>query len=291
MEQDTIPTRKVAGNYARSNLLTPFNEIDIYIEDTKKGFSKLYINLFERYFSGTYKITDVHPLGPRKTVIKTCRSKSKLKITRPKLFVVDGDLFLLKGEDVPLPKGVYRLPRYSIENILIDESAIIDYINEEHQTKLKEQIITELSFGNWVSTNKPLLVDLFIHYAISQKLKVKGVKTISYKVNDLTSTDDSIVNEDLVKDRIAIFKEKIIEQNSSTIYNELLAKYKSKISSNDCPLLAHIAGKDYLLPLLKNKIKKVTSKDVPNINFNQRLALKCSTELLTGCEKNILPPN
>ncbi|MBF4228181.1 hypothetical protein EAY83_25020, partial [Vibrio anguillarum] len=78
--------------------------------------------------------------------------------------VVDGDLYMLKGEN-ELPRGVFRLPYYCIENLLLDVNAIINYIDEEHTSLREEDIVSEFSYDEWKSVCEYPLVELFIRYA------------------------------------------------------------------------------------------------------------------------------
>ncbi|MDW6016758.1 DUF4435 domain-containing protein [Vibrio plantisponsor] len=285
-----IPTRNEKAKFARSILTIDFNEIDIYIEDTKKGYQKLYIQLLSRLFKDQYKISDVHPIGPRALVIKKCNEK-KDKLTRPSLFIVDGDLFLLKGEEKPLPKEVFRLPRYSIENIILDEDSIIDYLDDEVEVELYEDIKEKIKFKDWINNNKTPLIELFLHYSILQKHKIYSVQTIKHKVSKLTINDSENVDSNLIESKILECKNAILKKISNEQYLNELVSIKKNITTSDCVFLTHISGKDYIFPLMKRLFKKVLTKDIATTNFVLRLAKKCPVDLISDCKNHIIVPS
>ncbi|WP_305419828.1 DUF4435 domain-containing protein [Photobacterium leiognathi] len=135
-----LPERRSSSKFAKSAFFEDYNEIDIYIEDTAEGYTKLFKHLFKRVFQNEYNIENVFPIGSRSNVIKKCEEQLLIKVERPSLFIVDGDLYQLKGEPKPIPKGTFVLPRYCIENILIDGNAIVDFIDEENIDKDKDEL-------------------------------------------------------------------------------------------------------------------------------------------------------
>ncbi|HHY0421083.1 TPA: DUF4435 domain-containing protein [Vibrio parahaemolyticus] len=285
-----IPRRGEKAKFARATLTIDFNEIDVYIEDTKRGYQKLYIQLLSRIFQDEYCISDVHPLGPRKRVIQNCIDKRD-KLTRPSLYIVDGDLFLLKGEENELPQGVFRLPRYSIENILLDEDAILDYLDDENEVDLIEDIEKKLKFQNWVETNKEPLIRLFVHYSILQKNSIYGVKTIKHKVSTLTKDDSEFVDPELVELKIKECKDEIIKKIGEDLYNEQVLDVTRKVTTSDCELLTHVSGKDYIFPLIRRLFKNVLVKEFSTTNFVLRLAKRCDVEIISDCKESIIIPN
>ncbi|MCA3913082.1 DUF4435 domain-containing protein [Vibrio vulnificus] len=285
-----IPRRGTSAKFAQHILKVDYNELDVYIEDTKSGYQKIYINILSRLFSEEYKIEDVNPVGPREDVIKLCRDKQK-KITRPSLFFIDGDLFLLKGEESPLPKGVFRLPRYSIENILFDEKSILEYLDEEHETKLHDEIKSEINFQEWIDKNKEPLINLFINYALVQKHKIFSIKTIKHKVSSFTEEESEYVNYDLIKIKIEECKKLIVKKIGEENYNKEFDMARKNITKVDCELLCHVSGKDYILPLMRRLFKRVLSKDIATTNFALRLARKCPTDIISECKKHIIHPS
>ena len=90
-----IPERSIRAKVAKSVFYKEVNDIDIYIEDTTKGYKKLYKNLFSRVFQNKYRVSEVFPIGSRGKVIAQHKIKNSI---RPYLFIIDGDLFLTTGD-------------------------------------------------------------------------------------------------------------------------------------------------------------------------------------------------
>ncbi len=285
----SIPVRSEKAKFAKAVLTIDFNELDIYIEDTKQGYKKLYVHLLSRLLKDSYKINDVHPIGPRSLVIKKCREKQG-KLTRPSLFIVDGDLFLLKGEEKPLPNGVFRLPRYSIENILFDENCILDYLDDENEIDLYHDIKNKLKFQDWIKANKDPLLELFVHYSILQKNKIFSVKTIKEKVSTFIKDDTEYIDKALVNIKILECKNAIIENLGHDKYIREIQLVKERITKSDCTFLTHISGKDYIFPLMKRLFKTVLTKEIATTNFFLRLAKKCPVDIISDCKNHIITP-
>ncbi|MCX8892242.1 DUF4435 domain-containing protein [Vibrio parahaemolyticus] len=285
----SIPTRGEKAKFARAILTIDFNEIDIYIEDTKQGYKKLYVHLLSRLLDGSYAISDVHPIGPRSLVIQKCIDKTG-KLNRPSLFIVDGDLFLLRGEEKALPAGVFRLPRYSIENILLDENSILDYLDDENEVDLYDEIKDKLKFKEWINKNRGPLVELFIHYSILQKNKIFTVKTISHKVSKLTIDDSEFVDQGLINNKILECKNAIVLKLGNDKYEEEIKDITQKITDSDCAFLTHIAGKDYIFPLMRKLFKTVLAKEIAPTNFFLRLAKRCPVDIISDCKNHIITP-
>lgn len=60
---EMIPARSTKAKKAKSVFFRKYNDIDIYIEDTEKGATKLYTILFQRAFKNKYDVNRIYPLG------------------------------------------------------------------------------------------------------------------------------------------------------------------------------------------------------------------------------------
>lgn len=282
--------RKDAAKFSKSKLLDKYNDIDIYIEDTAKNYDKLYVNIFKRIFNDQYKIDNVYPIGSRGNVIKKCNEK-KDNIKKPTLFVVDGDLYMLKGEN-ELPRGVFRLPYYCIENLLLDVNAIINYIDEEHTSLREEDIVSEFSYDEWKSVCEYPLVELFIRYAMIQKLNIPSVPNVSIPIKDfLDDNDNSTIDPEKVKNKISDLDGVIVNSKGQEIFTETYQEILERMESSLCKLTTHVSGKDYLYPMIHSKVSTILSKGVSHMNFKQRLALNCDISQVIDCRNSVITPS
>ncbi len=109
---------------AIARLFSRYNDVDIYVED--KSYVGVYERLFQRALRGRVNITKVIPLGPKSVVLDEA-SKDLSPNGKPRLYIVDGDLDLIAfGRQKSYPH-LYRLNVYSLENVLMEQSALIQY--------------------------------------------------------------------------------------------------------------------------------------------------------------------
>src|SRR5579883_2328839 len=140
--------RLVSSKSARAILLEDYNDLDVYVEDTSDGYRKIYKELLNKVFDGQLTIQHILPIGDRNQVIQECY-KNQIPNGRKKIFIVDGDLYLLNNTNIINLNGLYVLPRYCIENYLLDETAIVEVYYEEDPSLEKNQIEVGLDFKNW----------------------------------------------------------------------------------------------------------------------------------------------
>ncbi|ELA8731559.1 DUF4435 domain-containing protein [Morganella morganii] len=276
--------RSVRANKAKSIFFEDYNDIDVYTEDTAAGYKKLYSKLLSRYFDGGYKIENIFPLGGRDAVLEAC-SKDKNKRSRPRVYIIDGDLHLLRN-DIPNLPGLFTLKEYCIENTLICECATIDFLVDEEPTKEHDDIKLELNFQKWLKYNETLLIKLFINYAISMEMTPE-LPTVSLKINDYLNDDTGYVDAIKVESRIASRRSEIISRVGQHSYNERLSEIEHLIEGKE-DKHAFISGKDYLLPLLQMRMRKVIKYSASAISLRHRLSKTCRLEIFSGLKDKIL---
>jgi hypothetical protein len=274
-----IPERSLKAKTAKSVFFEEINDIDIFIEDTAFGYEKLFQLLFSRVFDGKYQVNKVFPLGGRKAV--TDQHKLHEKLGRPSLFIVDGDLFLLTGDEVNNEEGLYKVPFYCIENILCDSDALHDLMNEEEPENLKPQIIQNFNYLEWKALNEDKLFDLFVEYGITFLLNPME-QTVAFSVSNLVSSNTGDINEAKLTARIDSLRELAKSMTSEESYNETKNRILTQFQISNIPKLDVVSGKDYLFPLLKTRAKSIVKTKIPDINLKIRLAMKCDITSLMG---------
>lgn len=125
-----ILERSPAALYARSVFFEHSNDVDVYVEDTDEGAVKLYTILIQRALGNALHIDQVYPLGGFQRVLERCQSDQGLW-GRLRIYLVDGDLRLIHRNGLVVLRRLVYLPRYSIENFLIDEEAAIELLYQE----------------------------------------------------------------------------------------------------------------------------------------------------------------
>ena len=286
--------RSTSSKSARSVLLENFNEIDVYVEDTSVETKKLYTIILNKATKSKYKIESVLPLGNSKSVIDEWKKHKFIKDGRRKIFIIDGDFYLI-NEDISEAindksisdlDGLYVLPKYCIENFLIDESALISIVHDDDPIKDQDEIQENLNFNEWVVKNEEQLFNLFVLYSIIIKHKV-GIPSVQYSVNKLCDSPKGIVCSSKVQQHIDNLKAEIASKTELDVEEEILQR-KRKLHLAKNKLLKFVSGKDYLFPLLKTRIKNSHKINPDNSSFKIRLAKKCSFNEIENIFDNIL---
>lgn len=275
-----IPERSHIAKAAKSVFYAENNDIDIYIEDTGFGYEKIFFEILSRVFAGRYRLKKIFPLGSRQIVIDHCR-KEDGKNKRPYLYVIDGDLHLFCNYPGVDEFGLFRLPFYCIENILIDPQAMHELLNEEEPVKLRQELELAFNFGQWIEVSAPLLFELFVEYALSFMLNPTQ-QTVAYDVKHLVSSNNGVPDKAKVAARVAIVKSATISAVGSGRYDQARDEVLENTRRSARNPLDYVSGKDYILPLLKTRFRSTVKSTVTDINLKIRLATRCDIQPVAG---------
>lgn len=268
MESDLSLTRKAKARHNKPLFYHEYNDIDIYIEDTEKIIKKVYIEILTKALNKKYKISNVFPLGGRAEVLTECENDQSDR-ERDRIYIIDGDLHLITEENNFNLKRLLVLDKYCIENYLIDENSIIEFLYEEDETKSREKLRIEFNMNDWIQKNK-LLVELFIVYALSKKY-TPTEQTVAYKISKLISSDSGCIDNLKVQTRIDDVKKIIINKIGTNTFNEEFKHIERKYKTSE-NILDIVSGKDYLLPLIIFKMKRTTTFKHEKSKIKFRLA-------------------
>lgn len=253
------------------------NDIDVYIEDTAFGYKKIFLVLIQRLLSGRGGVSQVFPLGGRLKVIEEAKKHERTG-GRPSVFIVDGDLFLLSGEREVVPQEVVVLPRYCIENLILDPNAIVDVLDDEDSESRHEELSARLGFDAWRLEMEECFRELFVLFAISHHLEL-GIKSVSVGYQEFIDRNGTQkIDENRVQDFLNNFKLEIFNKISVEEYERVRLLVEGNIDEVKCFASTYISGKDFLMPLLFLKMKKVVRIKSDNLNLKIRLAKKCKID-------------
>lgn len=279
--------RKIAAKSASSLFYEEYNDVDIYIEDKAGGYRKIFKELLNKALGSKFSIEQIFPIGNRDEVIAECE-KNQETGERKRVYIVDGDLYLLNGGDREDLKRLFILPRYCIENYFLNEDAISQIVYEEETEMEIDAIRRKIDFSHWLNENEKNLLELFIVYAICFK-HMPSEQTVGFKVNNLCSSDSGIVCPDKINLRIMELKNKLTVLFGEERFELETKKIKDKIKSKDKKILRFVSGKDYLLPLMTTRLKSLL-KFSPKSNSTTlkiRLAMRSEVEELKEIENYI----
>jgi len=265
----------------QSTFLAYRNDIDIFTEDNDKD-KEFYNVLFRRLIRNNITINDITPLGSKDEVKKRCLEEPANG--RKKIFIIDGDVSIIHGKDLPKMDNLFVLDAYCIENYVFDKESILRFIYLNCASKKIEDIEKEVEFENWLNEYSNKLVDLFIHFAI---IDFYGGKYTLFNVHKFHSKDS--FQNNLVDQDIEVIKSDILKLTSQSNYEMKLSELRSKWSNCISSLLTIVSGKDYLIPILLFKTKCFKkSKALPTVEETKfLLAQDCNLARLSKLKSTI----
>lgn len=237
------------------------NDVDIYTEDQDKD-KEFYRVLFSRLLKPEIRINDINPLGSKSQVIDRCANEPKGD--RRKIFIIDGDIALIDGNKIEL-ENLFVLDKYCIENFLIDPNSTCNFVYLNCGTKSREQLLLDIEFDQWLNNYSESLIQLFIHFAITNHF---GGKFTLFNANKYHSVSNGhyVFDRQLVDNDIQDLKNEIISKYGLDNYEEKLVEFNSKWLNNIENLLTIVSGKDYLIPILLIKTQQYKkSKSLPTL--------------------------
>lgn len=280
--------RSNAGKFGSAVFFHDRNDIDIYIEDTAEGYSKIFSNILSKSLGGNLSLERVFPLGCRQKVTEAATkylngtNKGNFSV-----FIVDGDLYLLSGEYDVLPENLIVLHRYCVENFLFDEDAFLKILDEECSDKSYEQLKNDLNFKEWWSSNAKYLRRLFEVYSICHKLKL-GIKTVGRGHSEIVLDGNGNVSAEKTQKLIdEIYREINLLMPINDFNIELNEIKKLSVSDYDF-MHKYVSAKDYLLPLFLIRFRRHLNNKISNLSIKMRLSNKCSVESMGVVSEKIL---
>ncbi|WP_338522112.1 DUF4435 domain-containing protein [Burkholderia gladioli] len=263
--------RNTSALYAKSVFYEEVNDIDVYVEDTAEGYSKIYATLLSRLLGLT--ITSSFPLGDRSKVIARCRENKMVGSKRKSIFLVDGDLFLICGEREVLPDDLVVLDRYCVENLLIDESAFLEIMDDE-DARDRETLSADFAYEAWRADTLPKLRRLFITYAMSFYLGGES-RLVSRKLKDFIKNDRGEMSDEKVEAARQEIIDSLLMIHDMDKINETYLQLESKVDDSVCFIKKYVSAKNYTLPMLIMRARSTVHVPFRNYAVKVKLAKSC----------------
>lgn len=267
--------RSKAAKYAASVFYEKFNDFDIYMEDTAIGYPKIVASFLSKALGNNLALDRVFPLGQRGDVINA--AKTRPANGRRAAYIVDGDLYLLSGEREEIPNNVVVLPRYCIENFMLDEQAILDIMDEEHVSMSREAMNNSLQLSEWLAKSSEHLKDLFRYFAAAHHLRAE-IPTVSRGYRSVCATDQGDIDSSKCHAIVKEIQDHLISKYGIEELNKAIHYVDNQINPEKCFTSTYVSAKDFSLPLLILKIKTICPIKVPHTNLKLRIAMKCASD-------------
>ncbi len=261
------------------------NSIDIYTEDCDKD-KEFYKKLLKRLLADTnIEINDIYPLGCRRIVIEKCKNDTDIR--RKKLYIVDGDIYLLYKEKEDI-KHLFVLDAYCIENFMICEDAICNVAYMFHAQDSYENIKNVLNIPHTLSEIAEPLINLFFYYSIQMECinQFKLMHIMTFMDMSLKQIDNNKVETRICEIRNSLIHSGITEERIDGMLNEREKKFPYTKDT----LLKIVSGKDFIIPYFIYHIERKLNCPLrlPKETWKFNLVDKCDITRLNSLKQAIV---
>jgi len=267
-----------------SVLLQYRNDICIYTED-KEDDKEFYVKLFDKLLSGTnVKVRDIYPLGNKITVIKKCQED---KSQNPKIYIVDGDIFL-QFKQYPPVENLFRLDSYCIENYVVEKNSVEKLAYDLTGTKSMKVIKDEVNYTERTKQISKPLIELFfmlsVQAELTEKFEIKNIEQFLDK-------ESGGLNTDKIQNRISEIKSALQKTGfSDAVIDERLCSRREKFAVSEDTFLKIVSGKDWIIPFWKKVITKTAGGKLKlrKETWKFKLVDFCSLDRLENLKQKII---
>jgi hypothetical protein len=263
-----------------AHFFRPFNDIDVFVEDTSsRNFYELILN---RILEGKAKVSRVFQLGGKDQVIEMC-GRDQEDDGRARLYVIDGDLELLLGVDTPVLRYLYRLNVYSCENLVLCIDAVHQLCYEHATNDPMANIEKLVDYAGFISELESELLELFIVYAAVHELDHEQ-QTVGYNVFRLCDTSAGPPRIDSAKvtaRQQSLLAELRIKCTGDQI-RDTITDIRERVSAKHYRAVHVVSGKSYALPLLLAHLKRTVRYRGTQDTLLVQLARHCRLHVDSG---------
>jgi hypothetical protein len=233
-------------------LKKPYNEIEIYVEDTSNP--TMWLRVLKRILPNTVRMQSVSPLGGRKNVVDACRL-DQAEDGRKKLYIIDADFDYLTNRKKPRLRHLYRINAYCIENVLLQPSCIVELCVDLSTNSNILKAYSELDFPGMIGVHEELLRKLFLVYATSQEVRT-GVQTVQFSTYKLMSNVSGMWQFEVDKLRRRVLH--VVRESINAVGLSVFSKKRRELRARATALPFHkvVSGKDYILPIVWQRVCK-----------------------------------
>lgn len=240
-----------------------FNEINFYVED--EGQENLYYVVLRKLFPDI-EFKKIFPLNGKDNVIADAIINGHNK---KNIYLVDKDFDDIHGIVKNHP-NLFYLKEYSIENYLLEENAILEFVIEEKPKLKRDKIAEQFDLNGFINESVGLFKELVSIYLVIQEYDL-GIDNVRNSVDRFCAFNP---NSKLREVPYNLYHQKV-ESALKAIDGRLSIKAQKKKYFKHVCMKSNIPGK-YLLQFLKHRISHIFRLQVDFESFVFRLAKNCS---------------
>lgn len=280
--EESIPTKNDNYRLAEDVFYIQFNDISFFIEDEEQ--ENFYYVILSKLFPDI-QIEKIFPLNGKANVIADCKNNINDK---KKIYLVDKDFddILNKKEDII---NLFYLNRYSIENYLIENDALLEYIISEKPKLKRKEILQNLNIEPIIETIKNKLNELIHNFILVQKKcpKLKNISLSYERFFDFTNGNFTLKQQQF-ENFIDDIKKELKEVDKRLKYQSQLLKIKNEIifdSNERC--IMHYPGK-FIIKMIKQNIESLYGINSRNVeSYCYRIACNSNFNSLNYLKENV----
>ena len=230
---------------AIANLMAPYNDIDVYVEDVT--YVGLYERIINRALRGRAKVQKVIPLGAKQDVLTAAFNDNEAG-GRPRLYIVDGDLDLIANLRHRRAAHLHRLKVYSVENLLFEERALDAYCAFACPGMSAEQAARAIDLELILEELEQKASWYFVALAIARRLDLRD-NAFSIDIKSIFALEDgkyTRVDAVKLKARLRAMVRRAQELSSPREYRAAKADILAGIARRSLKGIDYVAGKSML---------------------------------------------
>lgn len=278
--------RSERAQFAKHIFFQSFNDVDVFVEDTAQESKKIYCEILSRAVGGQLRISQVFPIGNRNRVISKCKIDQGAR-KRPAVYIIDGDYDLACQIGKPALKRLYRLPRYSIENYLCDEKAIIAIISDESITDSFLEVEKKLDFPGWHSIAIPLLFDV-LTCCVAAHINNWGLPTVNIPISRICLTKPDHICAQKVASMKADYSLNSISGNRAELISKIKIQLEHAVDRNiEDAVRRFLPAKTLLMPFYIARCQRRYNFMMQSKRLKTKLASRCDVSELVDIKSSI----
>ncbi|MBI3222831.1 MAG: DUF4435 domain-containing protein [Nitrosomonadales bacterium] len=271
---ESIPSYSEVGRAARDIFWGEFNDVNFYVEDEDQ--ENLYFEILGRLFPEV-RISQIFPLGGKEAVIRHVNDPVNQAKANRSIYIVDKDFDDLHGKVLAID-NLFYLSQYSVENLLIEENAVVQIAVDSTPKKKRKELEERIEFNSFLQRSIPRIAPLFCLFFVAQYFDL-GIKNCDCKPEEY-SKDGAVWEIDDAK--ILAYERKVRELLLRNNYFKNDAEFEAHmfflLSANFQNGTTNIGGK-FILALLYHYLRsKVDIGNVSRDSLCYRLARNGSLE-------------
>jgi Protein of unknown function (DUF4435) len=225
-----------------------WNDFDVFVEDTARYSNTLYTAFISRIVEGHCKVEKIIPLGDRAKVISAAAA-DKVLGGRRRIYLIDGDLDLVAGLELPVAERMFVHRVYHIENYFLCEEALVHVLHEENPRLSEGDVKAQLDFAGWITEIQPLF-KLFQVFGLTRDID-PSLPTIKLGIGSFSTNSkiDPIKIDSFCATRLADLATRSTTMEMTRAQQRITDAIANFSNSTDW-----VSFREYLYPILRSWI-------------------------------------